>query len=109
MPFICSTWIDSQTPDTDPNAEPSRTGVANDVTAIEVKDATYRGCQPFSGVFEMVNPTRDPRQHQDVLRVEVYCCWHGVKPPTTFPHLNVPAGSYKILKNYSGQVIRNID
>ena len=107
MPYTCPTWAHGATPHTDSNAVASSSSMVSRVTVIEVKDATYRNSRPFSGVFEMVNPNRDPRNWRG-LRVEVYCSWHGVRPPMTWPNIKVDPNNYKIVTNYSGSVIRDI-
>lgn len=75
--------------------------------AIEVEAATYRGCEPFAGIFELVAPEKDPRTFQNKLCAEVYCAWHGVKPFTSYPHIHL-LGKYKILRGYTGKVIDNL-
>jgi hypothetical protein len=109
MSCNCSEWTKGLTPRTNNKAKPSCSSHVRGVTAIRVTNATYRGSPVFSGEFEMVHPERDPRQFQGTVRVEVYCCWHGAKSPTTFPNINVSTGSYQILSNYTGPVIRNIE
>jgi hypothetical protein len=76
-------------------------------TVLYVEKATYRGCEPFSGYFELVFPATEPRQYQNKLCAEVYCAWHNKKPLTCFPHIQI-LGNYKIIQNYSGEVVDNL-
>lgn len=92
---------------TDWGAEVKRYRTVRNVPAIEVKEATYRGCEPIAGFFELVNPDTEPRLLWGSLRAEVYCAWHGVRPPTVHPQVIV-GKKYKIHRNYSGKVIDNI-
>jgi hypothetical protein len=106
MPTTYPTWNDS-TPNTDWGAAVKKTRTVKNVAAIEVQSATYRSCAPLSGVFELVNPDAKPRMLWGSLRAEVYCAWHGVKPPTCYPQLIVGT-DYKIHPNYSGKVVDNL-
>lgn len=106
MPSYYPPWSDS-TPHTDSNAKPSRYRDVHNVTVIEVVAATYRDCSPMSDFFELVNPNDEPRELWGATRAEVYCAWHGVKPPTVYPQLILGQG-WKIHHNYSGGVVDNI-
>ena len=106
MPAHYPTWT-AGTPHTDPDASPRKCRKVKDVAVIEVENATYRGCGPIEGFFEMVNPHTDPRRLWGALRAEVYCAWHGEKPPTTYPQIIV-GKNFKIHLRYTGMVIDNL-
>jgi hypothetical protein len=106
MPANYPLWNHS-TPATDWGAKVMEFRNVNNVAVIEVYEATYRGCTPLSGFFELINPNTEPRMLWGSLRAEVYCAWHGVRPPTVFPQIIVGA-KYKIHQKYSGRVVDNI-
>jgi hypothetical protein len=100
------------TPHTDYNAKISKYRLVDNVRAIEVFKASYRGAT-FDGIFELENQNIniDPiiEMPSGKTKVKVICSWYGVKPPTTFPKIDLTnVGSYKILDNYSGEVVDNI-
>ena len=103
MPATYPMWNHS-TPTTDWGAEAVHFRSVKNATVIEVQEGTYRGCAPMAGVFELV---AEPRILWGLMRAEVYCSWHGVKPFTVFPQI-VVGSNYKIHKNYSGKVVDNI-
>ena len=103
MPATYPAWTHS-TPNTDRNAAPKRFRTVKNVPAIEVQEGTYRGCGPFTGFLELVNPDTEPRMLWGSMRAEVYCAWHGVKPPTVYPQV-VVGKKYKVHRNFSGTVI----
>lgn len=106
MPAHYPNWKDN-TPHTNANAIPSRTRTVSGVTVIEVKNASYRGASNISGFFELVDRLAAPRNYKGKLCIEVYCAWHGVKPPTRYPMIAV-GNSFLIHRNYSGEVIDNL-
>ncbi len=97
-------WNNS-TPHTSRKATATEKRQVTNVNAIRVKGATYRGCQPIDGIFELADT-----QMQSIsgdIRFEVVCGWFGVKPYNTYPQIKI-ADDYKIIKNYTGEVINNI-
>lgn len=106
MPANYPIWTDS-TPHTDSTATAKKLRDVENVAAIEVHEAKFRGSSAISGFFELVNPDSEPRMLWGSMRVEVYCAWHGVRSSTTFPQIIV-GRNYKIFRNYSGAVIDNI-
>lgn len=106
MPATYPAWTHA-TPTTDWGAAPKRFRTVKNVPVIEVQEGTYRGCEPFAGFLELVNPDTEPRMLWGSMRAEVYCAWHGVKPPTVYPQVMV-GKKYKIHRNYSGKVVDNI-
>jgi hypothetical protein len=106
MPVNYPVWKSGVTPHTDPNARASRTRLVNRVRAIWVRGATYRGCQPIDGVFELVDSRVQRVKGED--RYEVYCAWFGVKPPTVYPRLLVRPDACRVIPDYTGEVVDNI-
>ena len=98
---------DHTTPRTDSGAVPKCSRKVVNVSVIKVERATHRGSEPFSGTFELVAPSKDPRQFQGKLSAEVYCAWHGTKPFTCYPHLHI-LGKYKLIHGYTGEVVDNL-
>ncbi len=92
-------------PHTNKRARPTRSRSVDGVRAIRVSGATYRGCAPVDDVFELVG---EPKESRGVLKVEVRCSWHGVKPRTCFPHLIIKPGHFEIIASYSGEVVDDI-
>jgi hypothetical protein len=95
----------NQIPHVDKNARPCGYRRVVGVRVIEVRGATFRGSQPLDGTFEIV---RLPAHRGGNLRVEVLCAWHGVKPPTCYPHLKLEAGKFQVIEDYTGEVVDNI-
>lgn len=98
---------DHSTPKSDFGASPKRFREVSGVSVIQVDSATHRKSQSFSGVFELVAPSKDPRQFQGKLCAEVYCAWHSTKPFTSYPHIHI-LGNYKVIHDYSGRVVDNL-
>lgn len=105
MPANYPSWNDS-TPDTHPKAKPTRWRYVKGVLAICVENATYRRSLPFNGILELVSEQPEKVNGED--RYEVYCAWFGVKPPRKYPRISVGEGKFKIIPNYSGEVIDNL-
>jgi hypothetical protein len=106
MPMNYPEWVSGVTPHTHPDAQMTRHRNVGGVVAIRVTGATYRGSQSIDGVFELVSDR--PQQVAGEQRFEVYCAWFGVKPHTKYPRISVLPGGWKILPNYSGEVIDNL-
>ena len=45
---------------------------------------------------------------QGKLKVSVICSWHGVTPPTCYPHLDVTNGQYELEEGYTGDVADDV-
>ncbi|UAA40439.1 hypothetical protein KIH87_08930 [Paraneptunicella aestuarii] len=108
MPFKSPSWSHKSTPHTDLSAKVYKSEHVEGVTVIEVEGAEYRNSKPFEGCFEMVSPNRDPRIWKNSLRAEVYCDWHGVKPPTCWPNIKLKEGKFRIIEKFTGTVIRGL-
>jgi hypothetical protein len=106
MPTSYPDWVKGVTLHTHKDAKPSRTRFVRNVPVIRVTGATYRGCAPIDGVFELV----DRQEHwlKGECCYEVYCAWFGVKPYTVFPRIIVNPKGCEIVENYTGEVIDNL-
>lgn len=98
---------DHSTPHVDRNAKPCKYRSVINASVIIVEGASYRGAGPFSGTFELVFPEKDPRLFQKKLCAEVVCAWHGKKPLTSYPHIQLLSG-WEAVHGYSGEVVDNI-
>ena len=106
LPANYPEWVSGVTPDTHEHATVTRSRTVSGVPGIRVRGATYRGCRPIDGVFELV--ALNPQRVAGEERYEVYCAWFGVKPLTTYPRISISPGHYEILPDYSGEVIDNL-
>lgn len=107
----CENWRDGETPHTDYNAKISSVRKVNNVRVINVEGAIYRGAY-LKGIFELEIQAKnyDPVifMPSGKRKVKVLCCWHGVKPPTTNPNLDITNANITIIENYTGEVADNI-
>lgn len=93
------------TPHTSHKATATDTRQVKNVNAISVKGATYRGCQPIDGIFELADTQM--KSISGDIRFEVVCGWFGVKPYNSFPQIKI-TNDYEIIKDFTGEVIDNI-
>jgi hypothetical protein len=106
MPANYPEWVSGVTPHTNSDAHVTRHRKVDGAKVIRVTGATYRGSRPIDGVFELVSDR--PQQVAGEQRFEVYCVWFGVKPHTKYPRISVTPSGWKLLRNYSGDVIDNL-
>ncbi len=78
-----------------------------DRTCIRVSNAFYRDAI-FSGVF-LVADSEDPhsRNKDGMETIEVECYWYNWRPKTRWIRITLPTAP-EYLKDYSGDVIRNL-
>ena len=98
---------DYSTPQSDKNAKPCKFRKIVGEVVIRVESAAFRGAGPFSGVFELVYPGKDPRSFQNKHCAEVVCAWHGTKPLTSYPHIQI-LSKYEIIEGCDGEVVDDI-
>lgn len=108
MPAIYPNWFPGTIPHTNGAAKPTKWRSVQNVVVIEVNGATYRNSKPIDGIFEVVDVANPTKIFKGKLRSEVYCSWCGVKPPTVFPQILIQNCKYKIINNYTGNVIDNL-
>lgn len=94
-------------PRTNPNATVKSHRRVLDTLAIRLKSASIRNAE-VSGVFEMADVPQPFSVFNGVLRVEVKCHWYKRKPPTSWTHLQL-LDSWELIRNYSGDVVDNIE
>ena len=75
-----------------------------DVFAIEVKNAKYRGAT-FSGVIELVNGSDSIRKFKGVYRANAKLAWFGQELKKRNPFINLSCAEVMLLPSYSGDVV----
>ena len=108
MPATYPNWNARMTPSANEAAKPTNWRFVENAIVIEVSGATYRKSKPICGIFEVVNAGNPLKIFNGKLRCEVYCSWFGVKPPNIFPQILIENCQYRIISNYSGNVIDNL-
>jgi hypothetical protein len=96
------------TPRTNPHAKVNRWVQVENITAVRIKNGTYRNAL-LSDVFELYDSRlRDPVEiYRGGPRVQVVCSWYGGKPNgKSGARIDVSGKSceVEILPNYSGEV-----
>lgn len=105
IPSYPTDW--SKIPHEHEKAKPSdELRVVYNQLAIRIDEGFLRG-STFSGIFQIANVNAPFRIVKGELRVEVVVGWFGAKPKKTWTHITLK-GKWKLLKNYSGQVVTNI-
>lgn len=104
-------WIDG-TPSTDKAAKVNKFRKVSNVRVVQVSKASFRSAI-FDGIFEVENQNKndDPIVSfpSGKTKVTVVCSWYGCTANTSFPHLDLSdSASYKIIDNYTGEVVDNI-
>ena len=110
---ICSVPYDKRTWDdvvnTNPNAKPQEPREVKDAMVIHVDGAMIRSAT-VNGIFEIAD-VPNPFTYQDgSLTVKVNCRWYGLYPEggENYLHLRI-SNSYMLNRNYSGDVVANIE
>ena len=91
-------------PHTSAKAKVSKLERVQDVYAIEVKNATYRGTT-FSGVIELVNGSDSIRKFKGVYRANAKLAWFGQELKNRNPFINLSGAEVMLLPSYSGDVV----
>jgi hypothetical protein len=91
-------------PHTCANAKVSKIQRVQDVFAIEVKNAKYRGAT-FSGVLELVNGTDSIKKHKGFHRANAKLAWFGQKLKKHNPFINLNGAEVTLLPCYTGDVV----
>ena len=77
---------------------------AQDVFAIEVKNAKYRGAT-FSGIIELVNGSDSIRKFKGAYRANAKLAWFGQELKKRNPFINLSGAEVMLLPSYSGDVV----
>ena len=94
----------NKVPNTCANAKVSKLQHVEDVFAIEVKNARYRGAI-FSGVLEQVNGSDSIRKFKDSYRANAKLAWFGEELKKRSPFINLAGAKVTLLPCYTGEVI----
>jgi hypothetical protein len=91
-------------PHTCVTAKVSKLQRVQDVFAIEVTNAKYRGAT-FSGVIELVNGTDSIRKFKGFYRANAKLAWFGQELKRCNPFINLADAKVTLLPSYTGDVV----
>ncbi|MEN9864340.1 MAG: hypothetical protein RLZZ601_2104 [Pseudomonadota bacterium] len=91
-------------PHTSSKAQVSKLERVQDVFAIEVKNAMYRGAT-FSGVIELVNGSDSIRKFKGAYRANAKLAWFGQQLKKRNPFVNLAGAEVTLLPCYTGDVV----
>lgn len=94
-------------PHTCTDAKINKLRYVDDVFALEVKNATYRGAV-FSGIIELVNGTDSIRKYKGADRANVKLAWFGQELKKRNPFINLANAQITLLPCYSGSVVASL-
>ena len=94
-------------PHTSSKAQISKLQRVQDVFAIEVKNARYRGTT-FSGVLELVNGTDSIRKFKGAYRANAKLAWFGQELKKRNPFINLASAKVTLLPCYTGDVVASL-
>lgn len=102
-------WLNkTDAPNTFKDAKPSSQASVRNARVIVVKDALYRRAT-ISGTFLLGDKNKTPLARKGKILVEVYCCWFGLRLKTRGLHFKVNMSDAKIIENYSGSVVSDLN
>jgi hypothetical protein len=91
-------------PHTSKTARVTAYQAVNEVFAIEVKNASYRGAK-FNGIIELVNGTDSIRKFKGTDRANAKLTWFGKALKKHNPFINLCGAEVTLLPSYTGKVI----
>lgn len=94
-------------PHTSTKAQVSKLQHVQDVFAIEVINAMYRGAK-FSGVSELVNGSDSIRKFKGVYRANAKLAWFGQELKKRNPFVNLAGAEVTLLPCYTGDVVASL-
>lgn len=94
-------------PNTSSKAQVSKLERVQDVFAIEVKNAKYRGTT-FSGVLELVNGSDSIRKFKGAYRANAKLAWFGQQLKKRNPFINLAGAEVTLLPCYTGDVVASL-
>jgi hypothetical protein len=94
-------------PNTAKNAQPTKFTEVKLQTVIDAKEVQFRNAH-FGGVFVLGDKNTLPLPKHGWHKVEVYCCWFGLRLKTRGLHFTVNMSTAKIIEKYSGAVAVDI-
>jgi hypothetical protein len=78
-----------------------------DVYALEVKNAKYRGAN-FSGIIELVNGLDSIKKYKGAYRANAKLAWFGRVLKKRNPFINLEGATVTIIPCYSGDVVAGL-
>ncbi len=94
-------------PHTSTKATVTKLAKVQDVFAIEVKNAKYRGAT-FSGVLELVNGTDSIRKFNGFYRANAKLSWFGQDLKKRNPFINLASAEVTLLPCYTVDVVASL-
>jgi hypothetical protein len=94
-------------PHTSSKAQVKKLEHVQDVFAIEVKNAMYRGAK-FNGVLELVNGTDSIKKYKGFYRANAKLAWFGKELKKRNPFINLSGAEVMLLPSYSGDVVASL-
>lgn len=94
-------------PHTSSKAQVSKLERVQDVFAIEVKNAMYRGAK-FSGVLELVNGSDSIKKYKGFYRANAKLTWFGQQLKKRNPFINLADAEVTLLPCYTGDVVASL-
>jgi len=94
-------------PGTYPKATVNKIERVQDVYAIEVKNARYRGAR-FSGIIELVNGSDSIKKYKGAYRANAKLAWFGRTLKKHNPFINLDGADVMLLPCYSGDVVAGL-
>ena len=94
-------------PNTSSKAQVSKLQRVQNVFAIEVINAMYRGAK-FSGVLELVNGTDSICKHKGTYRANAKLAWFGQELKKRNPFINLANAEVTLLPCYTGDVVASL-
>ena len=88
-------------------AKPNTPIEVSNARVIVIKEGMYRSAS-FNGTFLLGQENKLPLPSENWHKVEIYCCWFGLRLKTRGVHFKVNMGSREVIENYSGLVYTNL-
>ena len=95
-------------PSTDKGAVVLLRETVRDVLAISTTMSSLRDAVVKNETFEIAEVDNPIRLIKGKLCVEVKCSWYGKRAVSTDTQRITITNKYKLIRNYSGQVVKNI-
>jgi hypothetical protein len=97
----------STIPNTSTKATVTKFAKVQDVFAIEVKNAKYRGTT-FSGILELTNGSDSIRKFKGFHRANAKLLWFGQELKKRNPFINLTGAEVTLLPCYTGDVVASL-
>ena len=77
------------------------------VSAVWIERGSLRGSEILDQYLELSEPEPVFSTYMEKQRIEVKLLWFGRKPKVTWANVTI-LGEYRIIRNFSGRVLRDI-